>query len=196
MPEFPAQVAEGFLHKKALLATLLFLASEAIFFACLIAAYVYYADASPDGPNAQNALHPLKTGMYTLCLVVSSLTVWLAERGHRQGKRNVLRIWLGATMLLGAIFLFGEMQEYRALLHQNVTVSRDLFGSTYYTLTGFHAIHVTVGLILLGTVLVISLRRPMGKQQSTALECISYYWHFVDIVWVAVYSIVYLWSTR
>ena len=193
--ETAIQAAQSVLHKKAVVATLLFLASESIFFACLIAAYVYYTGASPTGPNAKSVLDPLKTGMYTACLLSSSVTVYLAERAQSKGRKH-LAVWLGATMLLGAIFLYGEMQEYRKLLHENVTVSRNLFGSTYFTLTGFHAIHVTVGLILLGTMLVISLRRPLGKPQQTALTCVSYYWHFVDIVWVAVFSSIYLWSTN
>ncbi|MGH9504129.1 MAG: cytochrome c oxidase subunit 3 [Terriglobales bacterium] len=182
-------------HNKTLYATWLFLASEAVFFTCLIAAYIFYTGSSPDGPNAHRVLDPLKTGFYTLCLLSSSVTVFLAERAHRKGKSGI-SVWLGITMLLGAVFLFGEMQEYRKLLHENVTVSRNLFGSTYYTLTGFHALHVTAGLVLLGILLVISLRRPIKQQQSVALSCISYYWHFVDIVWVAVFSVVYLWSTR
>jgi heme/copper-type cytochrome/quinol oxidase subunit 3 len=193
--ENQAAGGDGLLHKKALLAILLFIASETIFFACLIAAYVYYATASPHGPNAQKVLDPLKTGFYTACLLSSSLTVFLAERAQRKGKPGLSR-WLAATMALGAVFLYGEMQEYRKLLHENVTVSRNLFGSTYYTLTGFHALHGTVGLILLGTMLVISLRRRMRKPQQSALECISYYWHFVDVVWIAVFSVVYLWSTQ
>jgi cytochrome c oxidase subunit 3 len=189
------QIVPDLLHKKTLLAMLLFLGSESIFFACLIAAYVYYTGASPNGPNAKSVLDPLKTGIYTICLLSSSVTVYFAERAQRKGKKG-LALWLGATMLLGAVFLYGEMQEYRTLLHQNVTVSRNLFGSTYYTLTGFHALHVTAGLFLLGTMLVISLRRPMGKAQQIALECVSYYWHFVDVVWVAVFSSVYLWSAN
>ena len=158
--EAPVEKLEGLLQKKTLLAVLLFVASEAIFFACLIAAYVYYATASPNGPNAHKVLDPLKTGFYTACLLSSSITVYFAERAQRKGKPGLSR-WLAATMLLGATFLYGEMQEYRKLLHENVTVSRNLFGSTYYTLTGFHALHVTVGLILLGIMLVISLRRKM-----------------------------------
>jgi cytochrome c oxidase subunit 1/cytochrome c oxidase subunit I+III len=193
--EGPGRSLEGLLRKKTLFAVSLFLASEAIFFACLIAAYVYYTGSSPDGPNAHSVLDPIKTGFYTACLLASSLTVYMAERTLRREKRG-LALWLGATILLGAVFLYGEVQEYRKLLHENVTVSRDLFGSTYYTLTGFHALHVTVGLVLLGTILAISRRRKMGKRQRTALECISSYWHFVDVVWIAVFSVVYLWSTR
>ncbi len=193
--ESPRSFLDNLLHKRALFATLLFLGSEAIFFACLIAAYVYYTGSSPDGPNAHKVLDPVKTGIYTACLLSSSFTVYMAEGAQRRGHRRV-GWWLGATMLLGAIFLYGEMQEYRKLLHENVTVSRDLFGSTYYTLTGFHALHVTAGLVLLGTMLVISQRRAIGKRQKVALECVSYYWHFVDVVWVAVFSVVYLWSTR
>ena len=190
-----ADAIEGFLQKPVRFATLLFIGSEVIFFACLIAAYVYYTGASPDGPNAHNVLDPLKTGIYSVFLLSSSVTVWLAERALRLGKRGQ-SLWLGATMLLGIVFLYGEMQEYRKLLKENVTVSRDLFGSTYYTLTGFHALHVTAGLILLGVALTASLRKQTGRPQRDALECISYYWHFVDVVWVAVFCSVYLWSTR
>jgi cytochrome c oxidase subunit 3 len=193
--ESPGNFLEELLRKKALLAMCLFLASEAIFFACLIAAYVYYTGSSPNGPNARSVLDPLKTGLYTACLLGSSFTIYMAERAQRRQRRG-LGLWLGVTMFLGIVFLFGEMQEYLKLLHENVTVSRDLFGSTYYTLTGFHALHVTVGLILLGTILAISRRGKMGTRQRTALQCISCYWHFVDVVWVAVFSVVYLWSTR
>ena len=187
--------SESLLQKKTLLATLLFVSSEAIFFACLIAAYVYYASASPEGPNAHKVLDPWKTGFYTACLLSSSLTVYVAERAQRKGKAGLSR-WLAGTMFLGLVFLYGEMREYSKLLHDNVTVSRNLFGSTYYTLTGFHALHVTIGLVLLGIMLFISLRRKMLKPQQDALECISYYWHFVDVVWVAVFSVVYIWSTQ
>jgi len=195
MTEHRVATGDDLLHDKTRLAILLFIASEAIFFACLIAAYVRYASASPLGPNAHTVLDPLKTGFYTACLLSSSITIYLAERAQRLHKAGLSR-WLAGTMLLGLVFLYGEMQEYRKLLHENVTVSRNLFGSTYYTLTGFHALHVTVGLVLLGTMLVISIKRKLFKPQQSALTCISYYWHFVDAVWVAVFSVVYLWSAQ
>jgi len=195
MTETLAAQSEDLPHDKTRLAILLFIASEAVFFACLIAAYVRYASASPLGPNAHSVLDPMKTGFYTACLLSSSITIYFAERAQRLRQAGVSR-WLAATMFLGAVFLYGEMQEYRKLLHENVTVSRNLFGSTYYTLTGFHALHVTVGLVLLGTMLVISMKGRMQEPQRSALTCISYYWHFVDAVWVAVFSVVYLWSTQ
>lgn len=178
------------------LGTLLFIVSESIFFALLVAAYVFYTGASPTGPNARGVLDPLKTGFFTVCLLSSSITVWFSERARRKGSRGGVSAWLGVTMFLGLVFLYGEMQEYRKLLHENVTVSRDLFGSTFYTLTGFHALHVSIGLVLLGIALSFSLRDRMGKKQRTAMTCITYYWHFVDGVWVVVFSTVYLWSTR
>jgi heme/copper-type cytochrome/quinol oxidase subunit 3 len=195
MTETLAAQSEDLPHDKTRLAILLFIASEAVFFACLIAAYVRYASASPLGPNAHSVLDPMKTGFYTACLLSSSITIYFAERAQRLRQAGVSR-WLAATMFLGAVFLYGEMQEYRKLLHENVTVSRNLFGSTYYTLTGFHALHVTAGLVLLGSMLVISMKRKMQEPQRSALTCISYYWHFVDAVWVAVFSVVYLWSTQ
>ncbi len=186
---------QDFLEHKARFGVLLFIASEAIFFALLMAAYVYYTGSSPHGPNAHQVLDPVKTGFFTACLLSSSITVWLAERALRLEKRG-LPFWLAVTIVLGIVFLYGEVKEYLKLLHENVTVSRDLFGSTYYTLTGFHALHVICGLSLLGVALSFALRGKRGPKQRVAIECISYYWHFVDAVWVGVFSIVYLWSTH
>ncbi len=169
------EAAKNLVEDGSRLGTLLFIASESIFFALLVAAYVYYTGASPDGPNARSVLEPGKTAIYTACLLSSRLTMWLSERARRRQQRNGVSLWLGATMLLGLFFLYGEVQEYRKLLHENVTVSRDLFGSTYYTLTGFHALHVTIGLILLGTAVSFALRDRMGAKQQTAMTCISYY---------------------
>ncbi len=188
--------AEPLMQDAPRLGILLFIVSESIFFALLVAAYVFYTGASPTGPNAHQVLDPLKTGFFTACLLSSSITVWFSERARHKGSRGGVSIWLGVTMFLGLTFLYGEMQEYRKLLHESVTVSRDLFGSTFYTLTGFHALHVTVGLILLGTALSFSLRNHMGAKQRKAMTCITYYWHFVDGVWVVVFSTVYLWSAH
>ena len=115
--ETPAGGLEDLLHKKTLLAVLLFISSEVIFFACLIAAYVYYASSSPTGPNAHTVLDPLKTGFYTACLLSSSVTIYFAERAQRKGKPHLSR-WLAGTIFLGAVFLYGEAQEYRKLLNE------------------------------------------------------------------------------
>lgn len=183
------------MQDKIRLGVLLFLASEAVFFAFLIVAYVYSQPSEIQGPTARSSLIPWKTGLYTIALLSSSGTIYMAERSLDRHLRKTL-LWLAATILLGAIFLFGEMREYASLLHKDITISRNLFGSTYFTLTGFHAIHVTLGLLMLLTLLALLLARKLGPNRRTSFKAISYYWHFVDIVWVAVFSTVYLWSAR
>jgi heme/copper-type cytochrome/quinol oxidase subunit 3 len=184
------------IEDKYRLVMLFFLASEAIFFAFLITAYVYFHGAvKGGGPDAHNSLELLTTGIYTVILLSSSATMHLAGRAYKR-KRSSISLWLGITIACGVIFLYGEMSEYMRLLHRNVTISRNLFGSTYYTLTGFHAAHVTVGLILLSFLLLMALQGNLMPGRSSGMETVSYYWHFVDIVWIAVFSTVYLWSTR
>ena len=145
---------------------LLFLASEAIFFACLIAAYVYYTGSSPRRAECSQGARPGEDGLLhgVPARAAASPSTW--RNGRSAGESAAWPRGWERPCCLGAVFLYGEMQEYRKLLHENVTVSRDLFGSTYYTLTGFHALHVTVGLVLLGTILVISRRR--SDRQTTA----------------------------
>lgn len=180
---------------KTRLAMLLFLGSESIFFIFLIVAYIYYHGDVKGGPTAHTSLDPLKTGIYTIILLSSSGSILFAERAFRR-RSGAFRWWMGVTILCGAIFLFGEVREYLKMLKQDINISRNVFGSTYFTLTGFHAAHVTVGLLLLSTLLGLSIRNRLSRDHSVAVESISYYWHFVDIVWVAVFSTIYLWSTR
>lgn len=171
------------------------MASEAIFFAFLITAYVFFHGAVKGGRSPHNSLDVKSTGIYTIILLSSSATIHLAGRAYKRKHRSI-SMWLGVTIACGMVFLYGEINEYLRLLHQNVTVSRNLFGSTYYTLTGFHAAHVTVGLVLLSSLLFMAVRGDLMDGKGKGMETISYYWHFVDIVWVAVFSTVYLWSTR
>lgn len=187
--------AHPLLHEKTRLAVLLFLASEFVFFVFLVVAYVYSRPSEISGPTAHSSLNPWKTGIYTVLLLSSSATIYLAERSlKKHGKRFLL--WMSATIVLGAAFLFGEMREYSGLLHKDITISRNLFGSTYFTLTGFHAIHVTLGLLMLITITGLVRAEKLGHKRRTAFRAVSYYWHFVDIVWVMVFSVVYLWSAR
>ena len=193
----PSGVAEAhpILHEKTRLAVLLFLASEFVFFVFLIVAYIYSQPSEINGPTAHSSLIPWKTGIYTVILLSSSVTIYLAERALDEDRKR-FALWMAATILLGAVFLFGEMREYSGLLHKDITISRNLFGSTYFTLTGFHAIHVTLGLLMLATVSALVMTNRLGHKRRTAFKAVSYYWHFVDLVWVMVFSVVYLWSAR
>lgn len=184
-------------QEKAKLATLLFLASEAVFFLFLIVAYGYYNYSLLQGPTAAGSLHPLRTGLYTIALLASSATVWAGLRCLRRNDSAGFKSWLAVTIALGAVFLFGQGSEYVGLLRNHVTISRNLFGTTFFTLTGFHGIHVAVGLllllILLGLAFAADFTRP---ERIAAAESISYYWHFVDGVWVVIFSMIYLWSAH
>ena len=177
----------------------LFLASEAVFFALLILAYLYYhrnffpVPASAP-PNAGSVLDPRKTGVYTVCLLASSLTIWLASRSLRRGNQTMVRVMLAATVALGAIFLFGQGREYAHLIGENVTISRNLFGTTFFTLTGFHGFHVFMGLVAITVLLGFAISGAFTKPHSVAIEAISLYWHFVDVVWIVIFTTVYLWA--
>ncbi len=171
----------------------LFLLSEANFFLLLIFAYAYYhAFGGGHGPSAASSLNPGRAGTYTVSLLLSSATMWQA--GRCLARRRLLSLWLFATVVLGAVFLLGQAREYAGLIGRNVTISRDLFGTTFFTLTGFHGLHVFVGLCALATLLGLAVGGRLTDRQSVALEAVGMYWHFVDGVWVVIFAVVYLWA--
>ncbi len=169
-----------------------FIGSEAVFFAFLIAAYIYYAAATVHGPNAANSLDPPRTLIFTVCLLASSGTLWFAERRLAAGSRNGFRVWLGATIVLGLAFILGQAMEYIGLTRKTVTPARNLFGATFFTLTGFHGFHVICGLISLSVLLGLALRGNFSAKAAAGTAAISMYWHFVDVVWIVIFSLVYL----
>lgn len=179
---------------KSKLGVITFIASEANFFLLLIFAYVYYHGGTSGGPSAAGSLDPRAAGINTVFLLGSSATMWRAERSLRREGASGLPLWLLATIVLGAIFLFGQGREYAHLISQNVTVSRDLFGASFFTLTGFHGLHVLIGLITLSIVFGLALAGDFSKGRSDAVEAVALYWHFVDVVWIVIFSIIYLWS--
>lgn len=170
----------------------LFLVNEAVFFALLIIAYITYRNSVTNGPNAANSLDPLFTFIFTIALLASSFTVWRADKSLERRDHRGLVIWLLATIALGLIFLIGQGTEYWRLLTDNVTVSRNLFGTTFFTLTGFHGFHVFVGLVMLSILAGIALTGRLKGPRSGALSAISLYWHFVDVVWIFIFSIIYI----
>ncbi|MEJ2616724.1 MAG: heme-copper oxidase subunit III [Ignavibacteriaceae bacterium] len=133
-----------------------------------------------------------KTLIFTLFLLSSSLTIWIADMNLKKGKRKALISWLITTIGLGIVFLFGQGSEYERLITTNVTVSQNVFGSAFFTLTGFHGIHVILGLIVLSVLTIIIMSRKFESVESTVLESASIYWHFVDVVWIVVFSVVYI----
>jgi heme/copper-type cytochrome/quinol oxidase subunit 3 len=165
------------MRQRARLGMAMFLLSEAVFFFMLIAAFVYFRAASVAAAAAN--LNLGTTAIYTVCLMASSFTMWRAAA-------TGLRCWLGGTILLGAVFLFGQGSEYLRLFHQKIRISESLFGTTFFTLTGLHGLHVLVGLVLLAILL--------GLERRVVVETVALYWYFVDVVWIAIFAIVYLWT--
>jgi cytochrome c oxidase subunit 3/cytochrome o ubiquinol oxidase subunit 3 len=129
----------------------------------------------------------------TACLLSSSLTVHLAERGLRNNQRSTFMLLWTATIALGSLFLLGTAYEWNDLINRHhLTISRNLFGTTFYTLVGFHALHVTIGVIVMTVVLVLAWRTRQAEINHASVELVSWYWHFVDGVWIVVFSLVYL----
>jgi cytochrome c oxidase subunit 1/cytochrome c oxidase subunit I+III len=171
---------------------LTFIVSEIGFFGVLILAYLFYNATPGSGPGARH-LDVLKTTIFSVCLFASSFTIWRSEVGLHSNNIAKMKAWLIATIALGGIFIVGQGLEYWTLYQSGVTVGLDLFATTFFTLTGFHGLHVTFGLIALLVVLGIALLTNLKSGRFPALAGVGYYWHFVDIVWVFVFSIVYLW---
>jgi len=170
----------------------MFILSEANFFLLLILAYVYFHAYPNGGPTAAGSLDPLRTGVFSIFLLASSATMWMAgRRTHRDGIAGP-GPWLIATIVLGFIFIVGQGEEWVGLIHNGVTVSRNLFGTTFFTLTGFHGLHVIAGLIALAALAGIVMAGKLRGRVQEPLEAIGIYWHFVDAVWIVIFSIIYL----
>jgi cytochrome c oxidase subunit 3/cytochrome o ubiquinol oxidase subunit 3 len=171
---------------------LCFLVSEVSLFSTLIVVYRVYLGAAQEGPTPAILSLPLVIGT-TCCLLASSVTVHLAVKSLNSGEHSAFVRWWSATILLGIVFLAGTAWEWRALVvDYGLTPSRNLFGTTYYTLVGFHALHVTGGVVVMLTVLGLALSRLVTSANRSGIELVSWYWHFVDVVWVVVFSVVYI----
>ena len=168
-----------------------FIIAESAIFTIFVVAYLFYLGKSLAGPTPRDVLEvPI---FYTICLLSSSVTIHAAGRrvAHNESKTFVV-FWL-ITIALGAIFMFGTAQEWRRLIYEHgLTISTNLFGTTYYSLVGLHAFHVTVGLVMLAIVLLLGVAGRVGVAQSARVDVLSLYWHFVDVVWVIVFTVVYV----
>jgi cytochrome c oxidase subunit 3 len=165
--------------------------AESAIFTIFVVAYLFYVGKSLSGPTPRDVLEtPI---FYTICLLSSSLTIHFAGKLLERGSRGAfLLLWL-ITIALGALFLYGTGQEWHRLIYEHgLTISTNLFGTTYYSLVGLHAFHVTAGLIMLSIVLFFGLAGRVGPEQSARVDVLSLYWHFVDVVWVVVFTVVYV----
>src|SRR5215475_12599521 len=165
--------------------------AESAIFTIFVVAYLFYIGKSLTGPTPREVLEtPI---FFTICLLSSSLTIHYAGKFLQSGARGIfLGLW-SLTILLGGLFLFGTAQEWHRLIYEHgLTISTNLFGTTYYSLVGLHAFHVTVGLIMMLLVAVFAFAGRVGTEHSQRVEVLSLYWHFVDAVWVVVFTVVYV----
>ena len=167
------------------------IAAESAIFTIFVVAYIFYIGKSLSGPMPKDVL---ETPIFnTICLLSSSLTIHLATRALRKAKVGAFGLWWFITMALGAIFLVGTGREWhRLIFDEGLTINTNLFGTTYYSLVGLHAFHVTVGLLGLGIGMVFTLLGKVNKEHSERVDVFSLYWHFVDVVWVIVFTAVYV----
>jgi len=178
------------------LAMWLFLASDCLLFGALISTYVLYRGASIVGPYPNDVFDIPYTSVSSFVLLASSLTMVLALAAIQRGDIGRTRVWLLATALLGATFLGGQVYEFTEFAKQGLTLSTNLFSTSFFVLTGFHGTHVAVGVLMLLTLFTLSYAGKIGQAQSEAVELVGLYWHFVDIVWIVIFTVVYLIPTE
>jgi cytochrome c oxidase subunit I len=174
----------------------IFIMSETTFFATLILAYAFYrvSPANVGGPTP-GVLDVKTTGFFSFALWASSATVWLAGRAVKKGRQTQAWLWFALTIALGATFIFGEGKEWTDFFAKGIVASKDVWATSFFTLTGFHGLHVMIGLLLLTILMILTATGKFRRHpEAMGVEVISWYWHFVDVMWVAIYSVVYLWS--
>jgi cytochrome c oxidase subunit III len=165
--------------------------AESAIFTIFVVAYLFYVGKSLTGPTPREVLEtPI---FYTICLLSSSLTIHFAAKSLARDRVGAfLGLWL-VTIVLGGTFMYGTAQEWRRLIYERgLTISTNLFGTTYYSLVGLHAFHVVAGLVMLSLVAIFAVAGRVRVQQSRRVEVLSMYWHFVDAVWVVVFTVVYV----
>jgi cytochrome c oxidase subunit 3 len=190
-PSFPNPATEWHLPSRGKVAMACLIIAESAIFTIFVVAYLFYLGKSVTGPTPREVLEtPI---FYTICLLSSSLTIHLAAKSlERDYRRLFLLSWM-LTIALGGLFLFGTAQEWHRLIYERgLTISTNLFGTTYYSLVGLHAFHVTAGLIMLSLVAIFGFAGRVGMDQSGRVAVLSMYWHFVDAVWVVVFTVVYV----
>lgn len=167
------------------------IAAETGIFSIFVVAYLFYIGKSVTGPMPKDVLElPI---FISVCLLSSSLTVHLAVKSLARGRLAGFQVWWFATIVLGLIFLVGTAREWHRLIYEKgLTISTNLFGTTYYSLVGLHASHVTIGLVALSIVMTFALLGKVKPEHADRAEVLSLYWHFVDVVWVVVFTVVYI----
>jgi heme/copper-type cytochrome/quinol oxidase subunit 3 len=184
------ETTTGLSHTK--LAMWVFLASECMLFGALISTYVLYRGRSLEGPFPADVFDIPYTSVSSFVLLASSVTMVLALAAAQQGDAGRMRLWLVTTALLGMTFVGGQVYEFTAFFDEGLRLSTNLFSSTFFVLTGFHGVHVTVGILMLLSLVGMSYARRLPDDPAFPVEMVGLYWHFVDIVWIVIFTVVYL----
>jgi len=190
MSTVPLAIAPWTLPSRGRVGMFCLIVAESAIFTIFVVAYIFYLGKSVSGPTPQILEIPI---FNTICLLSSSLTIHFAQRALEHCRMAAFKIFWFVTFALGAIFLGGTALEWHRLIYTlGLTISTNLFGTTYYSLVGLHAFHVIVGLLGLGLVMVLALASKVKKEHSSRIGVLSLYWHFVDAVWVVVFTVVYV----
>ena len=175
------------------LAMWVFLGSECLLFGGLISTFLLYRERTPKvGPTIESLYDIPYTSVSSFVLLMSSLTMVLAVSAIKRGDHQRTRIWLFTTGLLGASFVGGQVYEFTVFYREGLGYTTNLQGSAFYTLTGFHGVHVSLGIVMLLSLVVMSLRGRLGTDKAEGVEIVGLYWHFVDVVWIVIFTVVYL----
>ena len=174
------------------LAMWLFLGSECLLFGGLISTYMLYRGRSEGGPGPNQIFDIPLTSVSSFVLLMSSLTMVLAVNSAKRKDVRNTNLWLVITALLGSLFVGGQVYEFTAFYHEGLGFTTSLFGSSFFTLTGFHGVHVTLGVIMLLVLVGIINRDRITGDRAEVVELVGLYWHFVDVVWVIIFTLVYL----
>jgi len=185
-----AETSTGLDNRK--LAMWVFLGSECFFFGSLISTYLLYRSRNLVGPFPKDIYDIPYTSVSSFVLLMSSLTMVLALAAIQRGDQRQTRVWLLATALLGCTFIGGQAYEFTAFADESLGLQKNVFGSAFFVLTGFHGAHVSVGIMMLLSLLIMSMKGKLHQAQSLNVELVGLYWHFVDIVWVVIFTVVYL----
>jgi cytochrome c oxidase subunit 3 len=190
MSAIPVPIRPWTLPSRGRVGMLCLIVAEAAIFTIFVVAYIFYLGKSVTGPTPQALEIPI---FNTICLLGSSLTIHFADRALDRGQMVPFKILWFLTFTLGAIFLAGTAMEWHRLIYTSgLTISTNLFGTTYYSLVGLHAFHVIVGLLGLGLVMALALASKLKQEHASRVGVLSMYWHFVDAVWVVVFTVVYI----
>jgi heme/copper-type cytochrome/quinol oxidase subunit 3 len=177
----------------AKLAMWTFLASECLLFGALISTFLLYKNRQlPGTPTPRKVYDIPYTSVSSFVLLMSSLTMVLALAAIQRGDHQKLRAWLMATALLGMTFIGGQVYEFTRFVQEGLTLKTNLFGTSFFVLTGFHGAHVTVGILMLLSLFGMSVQGRLPTERSEVVELIGLYWHFVDVVWIVIFTVVYL----